>query len=170
SARNRNEHRGVQQQLRGVPKTSAIIFLVNAIIRYLRPGRSESSNTLVFCRGPAIALVAAISFTIASRKNGGVEVLHLSGCLTPADGTSALREAARSAFDRVNVLLDFSALTYIDSAGLGRTGQRARLGEFPQSHGETAPDRASEFAAAHYAARAWGQNDDITVVTVKRTA
>lgn len=61
-----------------------------------------------------------MSFTITNRNTDLVEILHLSGRLTLGDGTSALRDATRNALDRgMNILIDLSAVDYIDSAGLG---------------------------------------------------
>ena len=81
---------------------------------------SSIRKTLVFSAGPRIALVAAMSLTISSRKAGEVEILVLAGRLTLGDGTAGLRETARKVLDRgANILIDLSGVDYIDSAGLG---------------------------------------------------
>lgn len=61
-----------------------------------------------------------MSLTISNRKSNNVEILVLSGRLTLGEGTSGLREAARSALNRgAEVLIDLSGVDYIDSSGLG---------------------------------------------------
>src|SRR2546429_8747145 len=91
----------------GSVAVSPIIFLVNAIIRYLRRPASNGSKALVFCGGQRIAITAAMSLTISSRRSNEIEILVLSGRLTLGDGTASLRETARKALDRgADILVD----------------------------------------------------------------
>jgi anti-sigma B factor antagonist len=61
-----------------------------------------------------------MSLTISQRNTSQVEILTLSGRLTLGEASSALRSAVRAAIDRDrHLLVDLSAVSYIDSSGLG---------------------------------------------------
>lgn len=58
--------------------------------------------------------------TITPRQQNGITILALSGRLTLGEGTGLLRAAVQKQLaDGPGMVLDLSALHYIDSAGLG---------------------------------------------------
>jgi anti-sigma B factor antagonist len=74
----------------------------------------------VFALVLRLHIAAGMSLTIAQRRTGTVEVLRLAGRLTLGEGSSTLRNAIRDTCERgVDVLVDLSDVSYIDSAGLG---------------------------------------------------
>ncbi len=61
-----------------------------------------------------------MSLTIQYRRKDGIEILNLAGQLTLGDGTGALRAAIQTAsHNAVDLLVNLSGVSYLDSAGLG---------------------------------------------------
>ncbi len=61
------------------------------------------------------------NLNITERKNGAVTILDLKGKIRLGDGSAELHEAHRRLAERgeKQILLNMSAVTYIDSSGLG---------------------------------------------------
>ena len=67
-----------------------------------------------------------MALTIASREVDGVTVLDLSGRITLGEGSVQLRDAIRDLISKglKSILLNLGDVNYIDSSGLGESGER----------------------------------------------
>ena len=72
--------------------------------------------------------MADSKLTIAEREAGDVTILTLSGQILLDDGDLAFRRHIHDLVDRrrVNVVLELSGVTYIDSAGIGMVAAKLK--------------------------------------------